>query len=60
MKAEPATVLWQLETKRLDPNSPAAREMVEEVAERVLRDLGPRESPDLRTELLPNMQHSTD
>ena len=43
MKAEPAAVLEQLKTRQLDPHSPTAREMVEEVAERVLRNLTPRE-----------------
>jgi hypothetical protein len=60
MKAEPAIVLRQLETKRLDPDSPAAREMVEEITERVLRNLNPRELPDLCADLLPTVQHPTD
>lgn len=60
MKAEPATVLRQLEIKRLDPNSSIAREMVEEVAERVLRNLAPQESPDLCAEPLSTVQPPTD
>lgn len=61
MKAEPATVLQQLKTRRLDPSSPAAREMVEEVAERVLRNLTPlEESHDSRRTPLGNVQPSAD
>jgi hypothetical protein len=41
MKSEPKAVLHQLRTRKLDPNSTAAREIVEEVAERVLRNLTP-------------------
>ena len=52
MKSEPKAVLDQLRTRELDPDSTAAREIVEEVAERVLRNLSPQEGsqyfPDLR------------
>lgn len=41
MKAEPKVVLQKLRSRRMDPNCTAARDMVEEVAERVLRDLAP-------------------
>jgi len=60
MKAEPATVLRQLETKRLDPDSPTAREMVEEITERVLRNLNPRESSDLCAEAFPTVHPLAD
>lgn len=43
MKSEPKAVLRQLRNHQLDPDSTAAQEMVEEVAERVLRNLTPRE-----------------
>jgi hypothetical protein len=47
MKAEPAAVLEQLKRRQLDPHSATAREMVEEVVERVLRNLTPHEeSPE--------------
>lgn len=52
MKTQPKAVLQKLKTRKLDPNSAEAREMVEEVAERVLRDLFPgqdsRYFPDLQ------------
>ena len=43
MKSEPRAVLRRLKTQQLDPDSAAAKEIVEEVAERVLRNLAPRE-----------------
>lgn len=43
MKSEPKAVLRRLRNKQLDPDSTVAQEMVEEVAERVLRNLTPRE-----------------
>ena len=43
MKSEPRAVLHQLKTQQLDPNSTTAREIVEEVAERVLRNLAHEE-----------------
>ena len=51
MKSEPKAVL-RLRTQQLDPDSAAAHEMAEEVAERVLRDLAPQKEsryfPNLR------------
>lgn len=51
MKSDPKAVLRRLKTQQLDPDSAVAQEMVEEVAERVLRNLAPREKshyfPDL-------------
>jgi len=41
MKADPKTILNQLEASQVDPNSTAVREIVEEIAERVLRNLTP-------------------
>jgi len=43
MKADPKAVLQKLRTRRMDPDSTAALDMVEEVAERVLRNLAPPE-----------------
>jgi hypothetical protein len=45
MKAEPNRVLQKLLSRQLDPNCTAVREMVEEVAERVLRNLAPQPEP---------------
>jgi hypothetical protein len=51
MKSVPKAVLRRLKTKQLDPNSTTAREIVEEVVERVLRNLSPQKEsqyfPDL-------------
>lgn len=43
MKADPKTILNKLEASQLDPNSTAVREIVEEIAERVLRNLSPEQ-----------------
>lgn len=45
MKAEPKRVLQKLFSHQLDPNSTAVLEIVEEVAERVLRNLAPQPEP---------------
>ena len=41
MKADPKTVLKKLEASQVDPNSTAVREIMEEIVERVLRNLSP-------------------
>ena len=43
--SEPKVMLQKLRSKQVDPNSTAVREMVEEVAERVLRNLTPAAEP---------------
>ena len=43
MKSKPERVLEELKNQQVDPNSTAVREIIEEVAERVLRNLTPRE-----------------
>ena len=43
MEAEQKPMLKKLLETQTDPNSTAVREIVEEVAERVLRDLKPHE-----------------
>jgi hypothetical protein len=55
MKSEPRAVLQQLKTEQLDPNSTTAREIVEEVAERVLRRLAPEEE----SQYFPNLHLTT-
>jgi hypothetical protein len=45
MKSDPVAVLQKLRTMQVDPDSTAFREMVEEVAERVLRNLTPEAEP---------------
>lgn len=52
MKSKPKAVLHKLRTGKLDPNSTAAREIVEEVAERVLRGL----TPEKESRYFPNLQ----
>jgi hypothetical protein len=44
MKAKPEAVLRQLQKQELDPNSTIARLIVEEVTERVLRDMRPQKA----------------
>ena len=45
MKVEPKRVLHKLLKQQIDPNSTAVRELIEEVAERVLRNLTPQSEP---------------
>jgi hypothetical protein len=45
MKSEPKAVVQKLRTQQVDPDSTAVREMIEEVAERVLRNLTPEAEP---------------
>ena len=47
MRKEPIAMIEKLLHKQMDPNSRAAREIIEEVAERVLRDLNPERSNPL-------------
>lgn len=51
MKSDPRAVLRRLKAHQFDADSVAAQEMIEEVAERVLRNLTPHEKslyfPDL-------------
>ena len=42
MKSKPERVLEELKNQQVDPNSTAVREIIEEVAERVLRNLTPQ------------------
>ena len=45
MKAGAKGVLQKLEADKVDPNSTAALEVIQEVAERVLRNLTPGSEP---------------
>jgi len=45
MKAESKGVLHKLLARQVDPNSTAALEVAQEVAERVLRNLAPASEP---------------
>jgi hypothetical protein len=55
MKSEPKAVLHKLKTRQLDPDSSTAKEMVAEVAERVLRNLTPAEE----SQYFPNLHLTT-
>ena len=47
MKSKPERVLEELKNQQVDPNSTAVREIIEEVAERVLRNLTPQPEPSI-------------
>ncbi|HEY6970125.1 MAG TPA: hypothetical protein VJA94_13035 [Candidatus Angelobacter sp.] len=47
MKSKPETVLEELKNQQIDPNSTAVLEIIEEVAERVLRNLTPQPEPSI-------------
>lgn len=50
MKSKPERVLEELKNQQVDPNSTAVREIIEEVAERVLRNLTPSPEPSIPLE----------